>query len=144
MSIDVSEAIDLAKDLLKTSNDFRAHDKELSDQFAGRAFEICDDLGIDRALIGELTTSAKDEPPADDEGEDTVVEMTPMTPAQTIEEDTRQTSQQLRDLLQQQARVLQNARDMPSAERPKAARRSFSLFGRSNHQIFGGVQSASA
>ena len=141
MSLDVSEAIELARDLLKTSHDFRAHDAELAQQFAGRAFEICDDLGIDRALIGEPSASAVDEPAAEDDAGDTVIDL---TPAEAIEEDARQTSQQLRDLLQQQARVLKNAREMPSIEEPKATKRSFSLFGRSSHQIFGGMQSASA
>lgn len=142
MSLDVSEAIELARDLLKTSCDFRVHDRELAEQFAGRAFEICDDLGIDRDLIGESSVRGIDEPADDDDAGTAVVEM---SFAEAIEEETQETNQQLRDLLQQQARVLQNVRETESTETKKPSKWSLKLFGngRSNNQEFGTLQSAS-
>lgn len=139
MALDVSEAIALAKDLLQTSGDFRPHDSTLAEEFSNRAYEICDDLGIDRALIGE----APAEPIDDVDQDDTSSALIETTPAELDDDEARQTSQQLRDLLQQQARVLQNAREAEAApERPKAKKRSFRLFGRPAVQGIGELQSA--
>ena len=151
MSLDNSAAVALVKDLLKTSSEFRAHNLDLAEQFAGRALEICDDLGIDRHQFGEMPVTAIDKPtltsiePPADQGppENPVVRMSP-APQESIDEETRQSSQQLRDLLQQQARVLQNARQAENLETPKAAKRSFRLFGRASEPIFGRLQSATA
>lgn len=140
MTLDISEAIALAKDLLETSGDFRPHDPVLADEFSNRALEICDDLGIDPALIGVQPADLQDDAGDGDVSTD-VVEM---TPTEAADEEARQTSDQLRDLLQQQARVLQNARQTESLEAPKAAKRSFRLFGRWDNQGFGKLQSASA
>lgn len=142
MSLDVSDAIALAKDLLKTSGEFRTHDRELAEQFAGRAFEICDDLGIDRNLIDDGTAHIVDEPADEDGTASAVVEM---TSAEVIDEETQESNRQLRDLLQQQARVLQNVRETDDREAPKAQSRSpFRLFGRADDRPFAGLQSASA
>ncbi len=146
MALDVSEAIELAKDLLATGNDFRPHDPAMAAEFSSRAFEICDDLGIDRALIGAQPDDVVDDTGDDDNGAATV-EMAPtveLTPAEDVDEEARETSDQLRDLLQQQARVLQSARQTASLEAPKAAKRSFRLFGRGTAPGFGKLQSASA
>ena len=62
MSLDVSDAVALAKDLLKTSGDFQVHDPEMAAEFSNRAYEICDDLGIDRALLGESPVDFVDQP----------------------------------------------------------------------------------
>ncbi len=140
MTLDVSEAIALAKDLLETSSDYRPHDPIMAEEFSNRAFEICDDLGIDRALVGEQPADLVDDAGDDDNGAG-IVEMTPIEAA---DEEARQTSDQLRDLLQQQARVLQNVRQTENLEPPRPAKRSFRLFGRSENQGFGRLQSASA
>ena len=148
MSLDVSDAIALAKDLLQASSDFQAHDPDLAAEFAGRAFEICDDFGIDRALIGDNPSNDAVDQLLESETETASVPATPVTgPAEAmpsdLDDDARQTSDQLSALLQQQARVLRNARDNEAAvERPKAAKRSFWRFGRSAHQPFGTLQSA--
>jgi hypothetical protein len=52
MSLDVSDAIALATDLLQTSDDFRPHDPEMAVELSNRAYQICDDLGLDPKLIG--------------------------------------------------------------------------------------------
>ena len=141
MALDVSEAIALAKDLMKTSGDFRPHDPALAEQFSSRAYEICDDLGIDRAVIGECVAEPIEDADEGDGGSDSAIIETP--PAVLDDEDARQTSQQLRDLLQQQARVLQNARETEAAlAQPKAKKRAFRLFGRPAVQGIGELQSA--
>ncbi|MGI9420883.1 MAG: hypothetical protein ACR2RA_23920 [Geminicoccaceae bacterium] len=148
MSLDVSDAIELARDLLQTSSDFQAHDPDLAAEFAGRAFEICDDFGIDRALIGDSATIDAVDQPLEGETETVSVPATPVTDSAEVmpgdlDDDARQTSDQLSALLQQQARVLRNARENGAAiERPKAAKRSFWRFGRSAQQPFGALQSA--
>ncbi len=139
MVLDVSEAIALAKDLLETSTDFRPHDPIMAEEFSNRAFEICDDLGIDRALIGEQPADLVEDAGDDDNG----AAVFEMSPVEAADEEAKQTSDQLRSLLQQQARVLQNARQTEDLEPPKA-KRSFRLFGRSDDQGFGRLQSASA
>ncbi len=139
MSLDVTDAIALARDLLHTSNEFRAHDPDLAAQFAGRAFEICDDLGIDRALIGEASIEACDQPLQEAAETPDPVEVTP----HEFGDDTRQAGEQLRALLQQQARVLQNARGTEAeVEEARARKRSFWRFGRSENTSFGSLQSA--
>ncbi|MGI9486344.1 MAG: hypothetical protein ACR2RF_10800 [Geminicoccaceae bacterium] len=147
MTLDISEAIALAKDLLETSSDFRPHDPEMADQFSSRAFEICDDLGIDPALIGVQLqpNDLQDDGSNDVDDDDTESAIVEMTSAETVDDEARQTSDELRDLLQQQALVLQNARQTHDLEPPKAARRSFRLFGRSDNRSVGRLlQSASA
>lgn len=145
MSLDVSDAITLAKDLLQTSDDFRPHDPEMAAEFSNRAYQICDDLGIDPKLIGP------GRPPLDEPKLDLIDEMvetprskppTGPTQAELADEEARQTSQQLRALLQQQARVLENVRDTKATSEPQSKRRGFRLFGRSNDQPFGALQSA--
>ena len=141
MTLDISEAIALAKDLLEASSDFRPHDPAMADEFSSRAFEICDDLGIDPALIGVEPTDLQDDGD-DDEAETAVVEL---TTADAVDDEARQTSDELRDLLQQQALVLQNARQTHDLEPQKTAKRTFRLFGRSDNRSFGRLlQSASA
>lgn len=183
MSLDVSDAIALAKDLLKTGIDFRPHDPDMAEEFMSRALQICDDLGIDRALIVENQSlldqdfgPAGDDPreptraypraaPMDDDalvldsqpliaeplsdldddlvlGDDRSTLLADPMDQDAIDEDTKQTSRQLRDLLQQQARVLENSRDLHAQDEPPAKRRGFKLFGRSNDQPFAALQSA--
>ncbi len=185
MSLDVSDAIALAKDLLKTGIEFRPHDPEMAEEFMGRALQICDDLGIDRKQIledhslndvAEMTGNSPletgvpvdtdlsmdssdhlfmldndasiDEASDDLDGDDLILGAGPSTSyvdpvdRDIVEEETRQTSQQLRALLQQQARVLQNSRESETMAEPQAKRRGFKLFGRSNDQPFAALQSA--
>lgn len=189
MSLDVSDAIALAKDLLKTGIEFRPHDPEMAEEFMGRALQICDDLGIDRKQIledhslsdvdetggtppfdrgvpvdtspstdssdhllmlnNELDNDMSANEPADDlDGDDLILGASPTTSyvdpvdRDIVEEETRQTSRQLRALLQQQARVLQNAREPQAMAEPQPKRRGFKLFGRSNDQPFAALQSA--
>jgi hypothetical protein len=187
MSLDLSDAIALAKDLLKTGIEFRPHDPEMAEEFMGRALQICDDLGIDRKQILEdhglddasdilgtspfggggapvtpqrVTENADhafllhddapiDEPTDDRDDNDLILGANRTTsyaePADNtvVEEETRQTSQQLRALLQQQARVLQNSREPQAlADSHGSRRRGFKLFGRSNDQPFAALQSA--
>lgn len=136
MSMDISEAIALAKDLLRTSSDFHAHDPEMAAQFAGRAYEICDDLGIDRAEIGEPAQSLEtvllvDEEEAEDDDDD---DDDPVDHPADDDDDSEEISQQLRHLLQQQAQVLRDMEESEAAPPPKAKKRSFKLFGRSQDQ----------
>ncbi len=140
MTLDVSEAIALAKDLLETSSDFRPHDPDLADQFSSRAFEICNELGIDSALIGLQPTALQEEVSDDD----TEIALVDMAPTDAVDEDAKQTSDELRDLLQQQAQVLENARQAEKIEVPKPVKRSFGLFSRAFGKGIGGLQSASA
>lgn len=187
MSLDVSDAIALAKDLLKTGIEFRPHDPEMAEEFMGRALQICDDLGIDRKQILEdhgLNDADDIHRPSPFDGGNTPIDPQPVTersdhtlmldsdvtiddqtddldgddlilggshttsyagPADQdmVEEETRQTSQQLRALLQQQARVLQNSREPQAmATETQSRRRGFKLFGRSNDQPFAALQSA--
>jgi hypothetical protein len=185
MSLDVSDAIALAKDLLKTGIEFRPHDPEMAEEFMGRALQICDDLGIDRKQILEdhsredtkdivgtspfgggapvdpepmtessdhallLDNDVADDDAADDlDGDDLILGASRTTSyaapvdREVVEEETRQTSQQLRSLLQQQARVLQNAREPQAVADSSGRRRGFKLFGRSNDQPFAALQSA--
>ena len=146
MSLDLSDAIALAKDLLKTSSDFVAHDPVLAAQFSERAYEICDDLGIDREMIGETNEPAQ--PMQDlideiDDDEDTLQDddIDPL-PVDLIEEETLQANDQLRDILQQQARILQSVRDTEHATETKAKKRGFKLFGRTADEDVGALQSA--
>ncbi|MDH3661264.1 MAG: hypothetical protein OEU92_14760 [Alphaproteobacteria bacterium] len=143
MAIDVSEAIALAKDLLKTSGDFHPHDPVLAERFSHRAYEICDDLGIDRDLIGERVVEPIEDADNDD-GNSAIVETPPASPrAISDDEEARQTSQQLSDLLEQQANVLKNARETEAVLKPaKGKKRSFRLFGRSAVPGIGALQSA--
>jgi hypothetical protein len=141
MSLDVSDAIALAKDLLKTSSDYRPHDPAIAAEFSRRAFEICDDLGIDYALVGAAPTPRVDGSVKASDGGSGSVALT-SAPAAIIEDEARQTSQQLRDLLQQQARVLETMREGEAAPAPKERRRGFRLFGRASLQGFGTLQSA--
>ncbi len=87
-----------------------------------------DDLDGDDLILGASRTTSYVEPADQD----------------IVEEETRQTSQQLRSLLQQQARVLQNAREPQALSDSPNRRRGFKLFGRSNDQPFAALQSASA
>ncbi|MGI9500162.1 MAG: hypothetical protein ACR2P3_09000 [Geminicoccaceae bacterium] len=141
MTLDVSEAIALAKDLLQTSGDFRPYDPALAAEFSDRAYEICDDLGIDRSLIGEAVADLVVEPavePVDDD-----VSSSPNATVE-FEDDVEQTSQQLRSLLQQQADVLKNVRETEAQPKPKTKKRSrsFRLFGRSADSGIGRLQTA--
>lgn len=142
MTLDISEAIALAKDLFETSDDFRRHDPVLAEEFSSRAFEICNDLGIDPAEIGAKPAELQDEA-GDGDTESPLLEATPV---EREVDDVSETSQQLRDLLQQQAQVLQNARnDAEMSSPPKAERRLFGrLFSRTLDDETGGLQSASA
>ncbi|MEZ5933820.1 MAG: hypothetical protein R3F54_18095 [Alphaproteobacteria bacterium] len=142
MSLDVSDAIALAKDLLKTSSEYRPHDPAMAAEFSSRAFEICDDLGIDRALIGDVAEPLVDQVTTTDDTDNGSVAMAALTPAKAGDDEARQTSQQLRDLLQQQARVLETMREAEAAPQPKERRRSFRLFGRPAGSGFGTLQSA--
>lgn len=148
MSLDLSDAIALAKDLLKTSSEFRPHDPDMAAEFASRAFEICDDLGIDRALVGEPSKTYA-HAAADVASSSAAASLMPTpeaptspTPAELADEDARQTSQQLRDLLQQQARVLETMRETDAGPEPKEKKRGFGLFGRQSGSGFGTLQSA--
>lgn len=139
MTLDISEAIALAKDLLQTSTEFRPHDPTLAAEFSSRAFEICDDLGIDPALIDVQPDDLVD----DVSSEDTGSPLVETAPVDLDEEDVQQTSQQLRDLLQQQALVLQNVRNAEAAPpRPKTENRFFRLFSRPLEGNVNGLQSA--
>jgi len=142
MSLDLSDAITLAKDLLKTSDDFLAHDPDLAVQFSDRAFEICDDLGIDRALIGDQSLPDLIEDPLEDDQSAPEADPTPVETSDLPNEETQQASDQLRDLLRQQARVLQNVHETENTPEPKAKKRSFRLFGRSVDEDMGALQSA--
>ncbi len=150
MSLDLSDAIALAKDLLKTSGDFVAHDPVLAAQFSERAYEICDDLGIDRAMLGQAVQPVQPmqnliDDIADEEDILLDEDLTPSPAdlADQIEEETRETSDQLRDLLQQQARVLQSVRDTDDVTATKAKKRGFKLFGRTtDEEDLGALQSA--
>jgi len=167
MALDVSEAIALAKDLLKTSCDFQSHDPEMAADFSSRAFEICDDLGIDRSLVGEppLARPSADhrERPteqvdsrADEDGVSPTNDLsatelstddltqTELTPAEIAKEEARQTNDQLHSLLQQQARVLQHVRDAEATPEPKVKKRGFWPFRRSSTDYgdIGAMQSA--
>ena len=147
MSLDLSDAIALAKDLLKTSGDFVAHDPVLAAQFSERAYEICDDLGIDRAMLGQAVQPMQNliDEIADEEDIllDEDLAPSPADLADQIEEETRETSDQLRDLLQQQARVLQSVRDTDDVTATKAKKRGFKLFGRTtDEEDLGALQSA--
>jgi hypothetical protein len=137
MALDISEAVALAKDLLRTSDEFRPHDPALSAQFSHRAYEICDDLGIDHAMIGEIASDVPDNHADDDPGS-AVAEVA----STGIDDDAGQTSEQLRDLLLQQARVLQNVREEESAPKQKPKKRSFRLFGKLSDDGLGQFQSA--
>lgn len=139
MSMDISEAIALAKDLLRTSSDFHAHDPEMAAQFAGRAYEICDDLGIDRAELGEPAPSL--EPVVLVEADDIEDEDDDDEPADDDEE-SDEISLQLRHLLQQQAQVLRDMEESEAAPPPKAKKRSFRLFGRDEDEETRELQSA--
>ena len=143
MTLDISEAIALAKDLFETSSDFRPHDPVLAEEFSSRAYEICNDLGIDPAEIGATPADLQGEA-GDGDSESPLVEAAPV--AREVE-DISETSDQLRNLLQQQAQVLQNARDAERLPQPKAKaeRRLFGgLFSRQLDDNTGGLQSASA
>ena len=154
MSLDLSDAVALAKDLMKTSGDFVAHDPALAAQFSERAFEICDDLGIDRKVLGQMSEGVQPEPDlpmqaliddiADDD--DPLMDYDP-APADTdltdrVEEEAKQASDQLRDILQQQARVLQSVRDAEDVTETKAKKRGFKLFGRTADEDLDALQSA--
>ncbi|MGI9508826.1 MAG: hypothetical protein ACR2QJ_05705 [Geminicoccaceae bacterium] len=136
MTLDVSEAIALAKDLLQTSHDFEPHDPTLAVAFSERAHEICEDLGIDISLLGEPQTAAVIEPV------EKKASGVPTAKAVVTfdDEETKQTSDQLRHLLQQQAEVLKSAREPEAA--PKAKKRSFRLFSRSGNGGLGQLQTA--
>lgn len=156
MSLDLSDAIALAKDLLKTSGDFVAHDPVLAAQFSERAYEICDDLGIDREMLGQAVQPVEAVQPVQpmqdliDEiaHEEDVFASEDLSPspvdlADDIEEETKQASDQLRDLLRQQARVLQSVRDDDDRTETKTKKRGFKLFGRTtDDEDLGALQSA--
>lgn len=135
MTLDLSDAIELARDLLQTSGDFHSHDPELAAEFSDRAYEICDDLGIDPDLLGDPPVE-----PADDDTGNALVETAAID---DDDDDARQTGEQLRDLLQQQARVLNTIREAESEPAPKTRKRIFRLFGGgSAAPDFGTLQSA--
>ena len=161
MALDVSEAVALAKDLLKTSYDFRSHDPDMADEFSNRAFEICDDLGIDRSLIEEQqpavqpTINSLDVPAEQNANAATEDDVSPdmwehaqesATPASlTPAEEASQANDQLHSLLQQQARVLQQVREHdPTTPEPKAKKRGFWPFRRpsGDYDDLGALQSA--
>ncbi|MEM9624717.1 MAG: hypothetical protein AAGA21_00680 [Pseudomonadota bacterium] len=148
MTLDISEAIALAKDLFKTSGDFRPHDPVLAEEFSSRAYEICNDLGIDPVEIGANPAELQDEP-VEGDSESPFVETVALArqakPVAHEVDDINETNDQLRNLLQQQAQVLQNARDAETLPPPKAERRLFGgLFSRQLDDDTGGLQSASA
>ncbi len=142
MSLDVSEAIALAKDLLQTSSDFQRHDPDLAAEFSHRAYEICDDLGIDHALVA---------PAGEPEGGDPGLEVREPSSKSVVtsrrdldEDDARETSEQLRSLLQQQAQVIRDIQQPDPAPVRKTRRPSFRLFARHAQQRFGHGQLQSA
>ena len=53
MSLDVSGAEQLVRDFLQMSDDFRAHDPDLSAELTSKAHEICRDFDIDVGSLGE-------------------------------------------------------------------------------------------
>lgn len=149
MSTDISGAIELAKDLLRTSSEFKAHDPVMAAQFAGRAYELCDDLGIDHAVITDGTESAEvatmqlGEPePAiyagetDEEaaGEEEAGGKEEADPDEEGDE-SLETNLQLRSLLRQQARVLKEIEEAEAAPPEKSKKRSFRLFGRPSQKV---------
>jgi len=170
MGLDVSDAIALAKDLLQTSNDYRQHDPGLASAFSERAFEICNDLGIDHSLIGAAGEQASpvDDAPVSEtspspavslSADPTDVSSMPITgrvddranmsdddvstEALVIDDDElEETSLQLRNLLQQQARVMQTMQEPEPVVIQKPKRSAFRLFGRSADQRLGALQSA--
>ena len=152
MGLDVSDAIALAKDLLKTSTDYRPHDPDLADAFSERAFEICNDLGIDRSLIAppQEIVEPVDIAPAttvnvanlDNAEDDDVIRSYEPSARSADDDDLEETSLQLRNLLQQQARVMQAMQEPEPVVSQKPRRSSFRLFGRSAAHGFGELQSA--
>ncbi|MGI9450683.1 MAG: hypothetical protein ACR2QH_08630 [Geminicoccaceae bacterium] len=53
MSLDVSGAEQLVRDFLQMSDDYRAHDPDLSAELTSKAHEICRDFDIDVSSLGE-------------------------------------------------------------------------------------------
>ena len=150
MGLDVSDAVALAKDLMKSSHDYRQHDPSLSAAFAEQAFEICNDLGLDRSLIempGHQASSV-DITPSVLSAHAVSAEATDETakPLAIGEDEPEETSLQLRNLLRQQAQVMKNIQEPESiVESQKPKRKSpfrFKLFGRSTDQGMAALQSA--
>ncbi|MDH3659768.1 MAG: hypothetical protein OEU92_07030 [Alphaproteobacteria bacterium] len=79
MNLDELDAIeravvDLARDLLHTSERCHPHDPELAAKFLSKADEICRDFDIDRALIDPMLISQSDQMPAETITEVNIVE----------------------------------------------------------------------
>ncbi len=58
-------AFELAKDLLRTRDQYHPHDPELAAAFSSRAYEICADFDIDCALIESMLDNQQDESSAE-------------------------------------------------------------------------------
>jgi hypothetical protein len=129
MGLDVSDAIELAQDLIRTSDDYYPHDPDLAAQFEARAHEICDDLGIDRSV---LQKAGRDEKPSTEPSPEPAIDPTPSPAAVSpstidIESETASSNRQLRYILDKQAKALDHV-EPPRPRRPQT-KRSFRLFG---------------